>query len=121
MALRDGQVLIKDADATQMAIIKSWNKMRWNKSTQMLVGIADLELLDKLARLVRLPPSIDGVRMHMQSVQDAVDKERIRADPKPYVKYPVTKKLYEHQIRAANMALLTFGMLDPKEVCTDEL
>lgn len=108
--------MIKEADPTQMAVIKSWNKMKWNKSTQMLVGPADLETLDKLVTLVRLPPVIEKHRLKLEEVQQAVDLERTKKDPKPYVRYPVTKSLYEHQVRAANMALMEFGMIDPSGV-----
>ena len=34
MALKDGQVLIKEADNNQFLIIKSWSKMRWDKGQQ---------------------------------------------------------------------------------------
>lgn len=41
--------------------------------------------------------------------------ERIKAaeEVKPLVKYPVRKKLYTHQVRAANMALMVFGLAKP--------
>ena len=116
MALKDGMLLIKDADATQAAVIRSWGKFRWNKSTQLFQGYAELEALNKLARMVILPPHIETYRKQLEGVQDAVDRERTTKDPKPLVKYPVSKSLYPHQIRAANMALLTFGIIDPKEV-----
>ena len=38
MALKDGKVLIKDADSTQGAVIRSWNRMRWNKSLKLFEG-----------------------------------------------------------------------------------
>lgn len=115
IAVKDGKILIKEADATQMAIMKSWNKLKWNKSIQMMIGECDLEILQRLSTIVRLPASIDAIRKNMESVQEAVDTERVREKPKPLVHYPVKKSLYEHQVRAANMALLTFGMVTPEE------
>lgn len=115
MALKDGMVRIIEADAIQKTIIKSWNLMRWIRGQQMYEGTASLELLNKLATIVHLPPSIEAERVRMNTVQEAVDRERVKKDPKPMVRYPVTKNLYEHQVRAANMALMTFGILDPKE------
>ena len=79
-------------------------------------GIASAELLNKLATLVHLPPSIEAERIRMNTVQEAVDQERTREHPEPLYKYPVTKNLYEHQVRAANMALMTFGFIEtPKK------
>ena len=36
MALKDGQILIKEADNNQFLIIKSWSKMKWSKAEQIL-------------------------------------------------------------------------------------
>lgn len=55
MAVDGGTLIIKDADNVQFTVIKSWNKMKWDKKTQTLRGTADLELLDKLSGIVRLP------------------------------------------------------------------
>ena len=74
------------------------------------------ELLDKLSKIVRLPPAIESYRQRLDETQRAVDKMRVEKEPEALVKYPVQGSLYEHQVRAANMALLTFGLADPKEV-----
>lgn len=113
MALQGNILKIIEADNVQFTIIKSWNKMRWNKKLQQLEGTADLELLDRLATIVRLPPAIEARRLDMRTVQDAVDRERIAKDPVPLYDYPVKMPLYKHQIRGANMALLTFGLVPP--------
>ena len=58
-----GNVLqVKNADAMQFTVIKSWNKMKWDRKLQALIGIADIELLDKLASLVQLPPEAEKRR-----------------------------------------------------------
>lgn len=119
MALKDNVLLIKEADNVQFTIIKSWNKMKWSKPTQTLSGLADLELLDKLASIVKLPPTIEARRMELRAIQDAVDRERVNPDPKPLYNYPVKLPLYKHQIRGANMALLTFGFIPPEGGATD--
>ncbi len=115
MAMQDGMIRIIEADVTQAAIIKSWGKMKYSKSYQMFEGPISMELLNKLAGLIRLPPTVEAVRKNMNEVQEAVDQERIREDPKPLVDYPVKKSLYQHQVRAANMALLTFGLIPPEK------
>lgn len=114
MALKDGKVLIKDADSTQGAVIRSWNRMRWNKSLKLFEGDLSGDLLDRLAKLVKLPQAIEEERQAIHRVQRAVDQERARKDPEPLVRYPVTKQLYKHQVRAANMALITFGIISPE-------
>ena len=114
MALKDGKVLIKDADSTQGAVIRSWNRMRWNKSLKLFEGDLSGDLLDRLAKLVKLPRVIEEERQAIHRVQRAVDQERARKDPEPLVRYPVTKQLYKHQVRAANMALITFGIIPPE-------
>lgn len=113
MALKNGEILIKDADNMQFTIIKSWNKMKWSKTEQMLRGPADGELLNKLAGLVRLPVNIEEERQRLNGIQEAVDAERIKEEPVPLYKYPVKYPLFKHQTRGANMALLTFGLIDP--------
>ena len=79
MALQDGIIKIIEADNVQFTIIKSWNKMKWDKKNKMLTGLADIELLDKLAGIVRLPPAIDTYRGRLHRVQDAVDREPLPA------------------------------------------
>ena len=115
MAMKDGMLRIIEADVTQAAIIKSWGKMKYSRVNQMYEGQVSAELLNRLATLVRLPASIEELRQQMNAVQNAVDHERVRGDPKPLYKYPVTKPMYQHQVRAANMALLTFGMIEPEK------
>ena len=72
--------------------------------------------------LVPLPQSIKEERDLLNDIQKAVDEERVLPadDMKPLVKYPVKKKLFAHQVRAANMAALVFGLVGPEEVLKDE-
>lgn len=114
MALQGNTLLIKEADNVQFTVIKSWNKMKWDKKSQTLRGVADLEILDRLSSLVRLPPAIECRRNHLRTVQDAVDKQRVAQKPEPLYRFPVKMPLYAHQVRGANMALLTFGWVQPE-------
>lgn len=115
MAMKDGQILIKDADNTQFAVIKSWNKMKWSKAERMFYGPAEIELLNKLASIVRLPAPIEEERQRQSKIARAVDRERMKEDPEPLYKYPVKYPLFKHQTRGANMALITFGLVPPPE------
>ena len=115
MAMKDGQILIKDADNTQFTIIKSWSKMKWSRAERMFYGPAEIELLNKLAGIVRLPGPIEAERQRLNIISQAVDAERMKPEPEPLYKYPVKFPLYKHQTRAANMALITFGIVPPPE------
>ena len=114
MKLQGNILLIKEANNTQFTAIKSWNKMTWDKESQTLQGVADLEILDRLASLVRLPPAVESGRNRLRTVQDAVDKQRAAQKPEPLYRFPVKMPLYAHQVRGANMALLTFGWVQPE-------
>ena len=114
MGLKGNTLIIAEADNVQFTIIKSWGKMKWDKKTQRLTGIADLELLDKLSAIVKLPPKVAAYRQKLQTVADAVDRARLNEHPAPFYKYPVKTPLYDHQTRGANMALLTFGWIRPE-------
>ena len=114
MALQGTTLILIEVDTAQFTIIKSWNKMRWDKATKQLRGTADLELLDKLSGLVRLTSSVEARRQELRRVLEAVDRERTNPEPRPFYKYPVKMPLYAHQVRGANMAMLTFGWMVPK-------
>lgn len=118
--MKDGKIMLIEVDNTQMAIIKSWNSMKYDRRKNMMIGDCSKELLDKLSKIVRLPPAIESYRQRLDETQRAVDKMRVEKEPEALVKYPVQGSLYEHQVRAANMALLTFGLADPKEVLKSE-
>lgn len=116
IALQGTTLLIKEADNVQFAVIKSWNKMRWDRKTQLLTGTADMELLDKLASIVQLPPAIAQRRSQLHRVQEAIDSERVNPHPKSLTDYPVKMSLYDHQVRGANMCLVAFGWASPDAI-----
>lgn len=120
MKLDRGILIIADCDGMQLNIIKSWNKMKWNRSRQWLEGPCTGELLNRLAGLVKLPPTIEEQRQHMNRIAGAVDQERMKEDPEPLYKYPVKFPLFKHQVRGANMALITFGLIEPPEIIQKE-
>ena len=113
MALKDGQILIKEADNVQFQIIKSWGKMKWSRTTQTLSGVADIELLNKLAGLVNLPVSIEAERKRLNRIMAAVDKERVHENPVPMIEPPIKVSPFKHQIRGYNMALMVLGLIEP--------
>lgn len=118
MAMKDGLILIKEADNVQFTIIKSWGKMKWSRATQTLSGPADHELLNKLAGIVVLPKSIEEQRQRLNAVMEAVDRERLNPEPEPLIPPPIKVKPFKHQIRGYNMALMVFGLAEPPEMET---
>lgn len=119
IAIKDGDLLIQQVTPDQYNIIKSWNMMRWVRSEQLLRGRASMALLDKLTVFGRLPAHIEAVRQKLHHTADLVNAERNAEAPKPLIPYQVKKPLFKHQIRAANMALITFGF-DPERGDFDE-
>lgn len=113
MALKEGQIFIKEADNVQFQIIKSWGKMKWSRASQTLSGVADIELLNKLAGLVNLPVSIEAERKRLNRIMAAVDKERVNENPVPMIEPPIRVSPFKHQIRGYNMALMVLGLVEP--------
>lgn len=109
IAIRDGDLILREISTDQYNIIKSWNLMRWVKAQQCLQGRASIGLLDKLTVFGKLPPNIEAYRQSLHKTADLVNIERNAAEPRPFIPYPVTKSLFRHQTRASNMAMLTFG------------
>ena len=48
MAMKDGKIMLIEVDNTQMAIIKSWNSMKYDRRKNMMIGDCSKELLDNL-------------------------------------------------------------------------
>lgn len=115
MAIKDGQVLLAEVDSERFMIIKSWGKMRWSKTQQILYGPADAELLNRLSGIFFLPKQAEDLRQKLNRRAEAVDAERMNKNPKALYPYPVKLPLYQHQLRGANMAMMAFGLIDPPE------
>ena len=114
-AVIDNGTLILRNVGSYYSLLTSTGKLKWDKKTQSLRGTADLELLDTLSSIMRLPLELEAERRKMREVRQAIDRERIEAEPTPLVHYPVKARLLKHQIRGANMALLAFGAIRADE------
>ena len=75
MAMKNGKILIREADSVQFAIIKSWGKMKWSRQRQELSGPADIELLNKLAGIVKLLAEKIGMECDGASLGIAIADE----------------------------------------------
>ena len=122
MALQDGVIRIRELRDDQYQIMRSWGSLKWNKTLKELAGVASLDLLNKLASIVKLPDSIEAYRLSLLRTQQAVDKLRMEENPKELIKAPIKEgiKPYAHQIRAFNMALTVFGVTDTKKILEAE-
>lgn len=113
IAMKDGQILMRNLDSVQYNILRNTGKCIWDKKKQMLIGDVSLELLETLNSIIRLPDGIKTEYIRLRRVQEAIDKERLNENPVPMVEYPVKLPLFAHQVRGANLALLAFGVVDP--------
>lgn len=111
IAFHEGKIYIKGLTNAQFNVIAGWGLMEWNKKERVLHAPAGRELLNHLAEFFPLPDQIEKERCRLNDIASAVDEERVKQNPEPLYDYPVKFSLYQHQIRAANMCLLTFGLI----------
>lgn len=118
MALQNGLLRIREMTDEQYQILKSLGRFKWNKTLKELSGIVDFETLDRLSKIVTLPEPIEAYRKELANAQVAVNKLRLEEEPKALIKPPIKDgiKPYAHQVRAYNMALVVFGLIEPAKV-----
>lgn len=113
LALFNEQIYIKTTKE-EYPIVKGLPGVKFDKKNLAWVTPCTLEMLDRLQRLVKLPPVLENERQKRRLVQDNVDRERLCEKPTEMYPYPVKVKLFEHQVRAANMAMYEFGWDDER-------
>ena len=111
----DGQTLFIKASKEESSVIRAWHLMTLDKNRGYWYAEISIGLLEKLQQTFGLIPPAQDALTKLRRIQAAVDKERIRPDKdvECYIDPPVKVKLYKHQERAYNMALINFGLLDP--------
>lgn len=112
----DGKITLIECSDTQTSVIRSWGKMEYNRKAGSFTAPIGDEILQKLNDRRWLPGPYAEELQRRKRVRAAVDRERIKEEPQPVVRFPVKASLYKHQIRAANMALITFGLIPPEAV-----
>lgn len=112
LALKDNTIYIKTTK-DDVYIVKGLPGVKFDKKRLCWVTPCTLEMLDRLQRIVTLPPDLESERRHLRAVQTNIDTERLKESPSPMYDYPVKVKLFTHQVRAANMAMYEFGW-DPE-------
>ena len=114
MKVDNGYIFVK-ATKEEESVIKTWKMMSKDRQKGWWYGRLSLQLLDKLYHNGGLIPAAKKEMERLAHIQEAMDQERIRPaeELKPMAEYPVKPNLYAHQVRAANMALMVFEMVEP--------
>jgi len=86
--------------------------LKWNKQMGALVGVASIEVLQAVAHFMTLPPVLKERLTTLTSELSRYEKERNNEDPEELYPYPIKAKMFKHQIRGANMALLKWGWIN---------
>lgn len=107
IALRDGKVILAEIDPLRFEQIKRIGTLRWNRRTRTYTGSANRDTLDALAAIFPLPSNVEGVRKRLAYISGQIEEQRNAENPAPLYPYPVKGQLYKHQIRGANMAMMT--------------
>lgn len=109
LSIQDSDLVAAQLTSVQYVTIRGWNMMRWDRSAQAMRGKLCRELLEHFRNFGGLPAEIENVFQSLCRKEQELADERNTSDPKPLIAYPVKVNLFTHQIRGANMALLTFG------------
>lgn len=112
MMIRDGRVTLLEVPPSKAQQIKKTNRMRWDRETGSFTAPASLGLLESLAGVFRFPQPYAAILDGMIRNRAAMEDERTKETPEALYEYPVKRTLYRHQVRAANMALLAFGLIE---------
>lgn len=116
MAIKDGTVWVADAPPSWATAARKSGLFRADRKSSMLYGIASLRTLEMVKEATgKLPPPAEELRLSLIRRQQAVEMEKKTDIPCPLVDYPVKRKLFAHQVRGANMALLAMGIVSPGE------
>lgn len=84
----------------------------WNRRRQVLEAPVTMDTLDAVAAVAKLPSDLEALRKDMHARRRLMERMRVEEQPQPAIQPPVKVKLFDHQVRAYNMALLHFGALD---------
>ena len=106
IAMKDGRIVLAQIEQARMDKLKKTGLLRWNRRERTYSAPVSLDLLDTLAGIFPLPDFIEAERRRLAGVARELDAQRAAAEPAPLVPYPVRARMFRHQVRAANMALI---------------
>ena len=106
VAMKNGRIILAQIEQARMDKLKKTGMLRWNKAARTYSAPVTLDLLDVLAQIFPLPDTVEVERRRLAGIARQLDAQRAAAEPVPLTAYPVRAKLFRHQVRAANMALI---------------
>lgn len=104
--MKNGRIILAQIEQARMDKLKKTGMLRWNKAARTYSAPVTLDLLDVLAQIFPLPDTVEAERRRLASIARQLDAQRAASEPVPLTSYPVRAKLFRHQVRAANMALI---------------
>lgn len=106
VAIKNGRIILAQIEQARMDKLKKTGMLRWNKAARTYSAPVTLDLLDVLAQIFPLPDTVEAERRRLAGIARQLDAQRAASEPVPLTSYPVRAKLFRHQVRAANMALI---------------
>ena len=113
IAMKEGRIILAEIEQARMDRLKKTRMLRWNKADHTYSAPVSLDLLNTLAGIFRLPDFVEKERRKLDYMARRLEGERNAAKPLPLVHYPVKAELFQHQVRAANMAMIQFAAKQP--------
>lgn len=106
VAMKNGRIVLAQIEQARMDKLKKTGMLRWNKTARTYSAPVTLDLLDVLAQIFPLPDTVEAERRRLAGIARQLDAQRAASEPVPLTSYPVRAKMFRHQVRAANMALI---------------
>lgn len=106
IAMKEGRIVLAEIEQARMDRLKKTGMLRWNKAARTYSAPVTLDLLDVLAQIFPLPDTVEAERRRLAGIARQLDAQRAASEPVPLTSYPVRAKMFRHQVRAANMALI---------------
>lgn len=104
--MKNGRIVLAQIEQARMDKLKKTGMLRWNKAARTYSAPVTLDLLDVLAQIFPLPDTVEAERRRLAGIARQLDAQRAASEPVPLTSYPVRARLFRHQVRAANMALI---------------
>ena len=104
--MKNGRIVLAQIEQARMDKLKKTGMLRWNRAARTYSAPVTLDLLDALAQIFPLPDTVGAERQRLAGIARQLDAQRAASEPVPLTSYPVRAKLFRHQVRAANMALI---------------
>ena len=120
VAIKDGRIVLAQIEQARMDKLKKTGMLRWNRAARTYSAPVTLDLLEVLAQIFPLPDTVEAERQRLAGIARQLDAQRAASEPAPLVPYPVRARLFRHQVRAANMAMLVFGAVPLEEERTKQ-